>query len=76
MTEIHVLEMRKGPKAHITDSINDYWRLGLGPAIPMSAIHGHGAGDILDHIFEYIQEHFPSEEEEEEEEESSGKLIH
>ncbi|MBV8480970.1 MAG: ribosome biogenesis GTPase Der, partial [Actinobacteria bacterium] len=32
-------------------------RLGLGDPIPISALHGHGAGDLLDDIVEYLEAH-------------------
>lgn len=43
------------------DSIGDtppefyeFYNLGLGDPIPVSAAHGHGTGDLLDAIFEYL----------------------
>ena len=41
----------------------EFYNLGLGDPIAVSAVHGHGTGDLLDACFE----HFPPEEEEEEE---------
>jgi GTPase len=32
-------------------------RLGLGDPIPISALHGHGAGDLLDEIVRYLEVH-------------------
>ena len=32
-------------------------RLGLGDPIPISALHGHGAGDLLDEIVGYLEAH-------------------
>jgi GTPase len=32
-------------------------RLGLGDPIPVSALHGHGAGDLLDEILDYLEAH-------------------
>ena len=32
-------------------------RLGLGDPIPISALHGHGAGDLLDEIVHYLETH-------------------
>ena len=43
--------------------IYEFYNLGLGDPIAVSAIHGHGTGDLLDACFDY----FPPEEEEEEE---------
>ena len=44
--------------------IYEFYNLGLGDPIAVSAVHGHGTGDLLDACFSY----FPEEEEEEEEE--------
>ena len=44
--------------------IYEFYNLGLGDPIAVSAVHGHGTGDLLDACFD----HFPPEEEEEEEE--------
>ena len=41
----------------------EFYNLGLGEPIAVSAVHGHGTGDLLDACFAY----FPPEEEEEEE---------
>lgn len=40
----------------------EFYGMGLGDPIALSALHGHGTGDMLDACFE----HFPPEEEEEE----------
>lgn len=40
--------------------IYEFYNLGLGEPISVSALHGHGTGDLLDACFE----HFPPEEEE------------
>ena len=42
----------------------EFYNLGLGEPIAVSAVHGHGTGDLLDACFQY----FPPEEEEPEEE--------
>ena len=41
--------------------IYEFYNLGLGDPIPVSAVHGHGTGDLLDACFDYV----PEEEEEE-----------
>ena len=46
---------------HTNPDIYEFYNLGLGDPIPVSAVHGHGTGDLLDACFEY----FPPEEEEE-----------
>lgn len=48
---------------HTNPDIYEFYNLGLGDPYPVSAVHGHGTGDLLDACFEY----FPPEEEEEEE---------
>jgi len=35
-------------------------KLGLGDPIPISALHGHGAGDLLDEIVRYLESHTAS----------------
>lgn len=41
--------------------IYEFYNLGLGDPIPISSVHGHGTGDLLDAVFE----HMPEEDEEE-----------
>ena len=36
------------------EAIHDFWSLGLGQPWPISALHGHGSGDILDAIVEAL----------------------
>lgn len=45
------------------DSIGDpppefyeFYNLGLGEPIPVSSVHGHGTGDLLDRVFEHLPE--------------------
>ncbi|WP_297213523.1 ribosome biogenesis GTPase Der [uncultured Flavonifractor sp.] len=47
---------------HTNPDIYEFYNLGLGDPIPVSAVHGHGTGDLLDACFQY----FPPEDEEEE----------
>ena len=49
---------------HTNPDIYEFYNLGLGDPIAVSAVHGHGTGDLLDECMKY----FPPEEEEEEEE--------
>ena len=51
--------------------IYEFYNLGLGDPIGVSALHGHGTGDLLDACFEY----FPEEEEEDEEEDDRIKVA-
>ncbi len=48
---------------HEDPGLYEFYNLGLGDPIAISALHGHGTGDLLDACFEF----FPPEEEEEEE---------
>ena len=34
--------------------IYEFYNLGLGDPIPVSAAHGHGTGDLLDEVYKYI----------------------
>ncbi len=44
----------------------EFYNLGLGEPIQVSSVHGHGTGDLLDAVFEYL----PESDEENEEEDS------
>ncbi len=50
---------------HTNPDIYEFYNLGLGDPHPISAVHGHGTGDLLDACFQY----FPPETEEEEDDE-------
>lgn len=43
---------------HTNPDIYEFYNLGLGDPIPVSAVHGHGTGDLLDACVQY----FPQEE--------------
>ena len=36
------------------DQIHEFHRLGLGDPVPISALHGHGTGDLLDAVLERL----------------------
>ncbi len=38
----------------VPDDIYEFYSLGLGDPFPVSSVHGHGTGDILDECFKYI----------------------
>ena len=60
-----VLAVNKMDATGRTDpDIYEFYNPGLGDPYPVSAVHGHGTGDLLDACFEY----FPPEDDEEEEE--------
>ena len=42
----------------------EFYNLGLGDPIPVSSVHGHGTGDLLDQVLAYLPQ-APQEEEEE-----------
>ncbi len=46
------------------DNYYEFYNLGIGDLYPVSSVHGHGTGDLLDACFEYLQ--FDDEEENEE----------
>ena len=48
---------------HTNPDIYEFYNLGLGDPIAVSAVHGHGTGDLLDECFKY----FPPEDQEEDE---------
>ena len=59
-----VLAVNKMDRIGVEDpDIYEFYNLGLGDPISLSAVHGHGTGDLLDECMKY----FPPEEEEEEE---------
>lgn len=41
----------------------EFYNLGLGDPVQVSAVHGHGTGDLLDAVLEYLPEKSESEEE-------------
>ncbi len=58
-----VLAVNKADSTGAEDpAIYEFYSLGLGDPIAVSAIHGHGTGDLLDECLKYFPE--PSEEEE------------
>src|SRR5699024_2681663 len=55
-----VLAVNKCDRIGPTDpDIYEFYNLGLGDPIPVSAVHGHGTGELLDACIA----HFPTEEE-------------
>ena len=62
-----VLAVNKADSTGPTDpAVYEFYSLGLGDPIPVSAVHGHGTGDLLDECLKY----FPPAEEEEKEDDS------
>ena len=59
-----VLAVNKADSIGPTDpGVYEFYCLGLGDPIPVSAIHGHGTGDLLDECMKYFPEADESEEE-------------
>lgn len=43
----------------------EFYNLGLGEPFPVSSVHGHGTGDMLDEVLKYLPEETSDEEEDE-----------
>ncbi len=62
-----VLAVNKADSTGAVDpNVYEFYSLGLGDPIPVSAVHGHGTGDLLDECVKY----FPDSDEEQEEDET------
>ncbi|MDP2299081.1 MAG: ribosome biogenesis GTPase Der, partial [Actinomycetota bacterium] len=46
------------------DAIHEFWNLGLGQPWAVSALHGHGSGDLLDALVEALPDAEPADDEE------------
>ena len=58
-----VLAVNKMDQTGVTNpDVYEFYNLGLGDPIPVSAVHGHGTGDLLDECLKY----FPAEDAEDE----------
>ncbi|MBE6878504.1 MAG: ribosome biogenesis GTPase Der [Ruminococcaceae bacterium] len=57
----------------VSDDIYEFYSLGLGDPFPVSSVHGHGTGDILDECFKYIK--YDEEEETDEDERIKVAVI-
>ena len=52
-----VLAVNKADATGATDPVvYEFYSLGLGDPIPVSAVHGHGTGDLLDECLKYFPE--------------------
>ena len=59
-----VLAVNKADSTGATDpAVYEFYSLGLGDPIPVSAVHGHGTGDLLDACLKYFPEEDQGEEE-------------
>ena len=60
-----VLAVNKADSTGATDpAVYEFYSLGLGDPIPVSAVHGHGTGDLLDECLKYFPEQDGEDEEE------------
>ena len=59
-----LLVVNKADSARLRDGIAEFYELGMGEPIPISAHHGTGTGDLLDELVAA----FPEQEEQEEDE--------
>lgn len=50
----------------VNPEIYEFYNLGLGDPYPVSAVHGHGSGDMLDEVIKYLPENDDTEEEDDE----------
>jgi len=58
-----VLAVNKMDSTGVTNpDIYEFYNLGLGDPVPVSAVHGHGTGDLLDECFRYFPESDEAEE--------------
>ena len=60
-----VTDLRSGVVATDMPEFYEFYNLGLGEPYPVSAVHGHGTGDLLDAIFEYFPPESPEEQDDE-----------
>lgn len=59
-----VLAVNKADSTGATDpAVYEFYSLGLGDPIPVSAVHGHGTGDLLDECLKFFPEEDGGEEE-------------
>jgi len=49
-----ILAANKVDDTHLKDGIYDFYSLGIGDPIPVSAVHGIGIGDVLDEIIKNL----------------------
>ena len=57
------------------DELWEFYQLGLGDPFPISATHGHGTGDLLDEVVDYLRKVDCSFEDEEDEEDIINVAI-
>lgn len=58
-----ILALNKADSPARREAAYEYYQLGLGEPMPISAYHGNGTGDMLDKVVEALPEHEDDEEE-------------
>ena len=61
-----ILVVNKMDNPQAEDAIWEFYTLGLGDPMPVSSVHGHGTGDLLDEVVARLPEPEPEEESDEE----------
>lgn len=61
-----VLAVNKMDNPGREDELWEFYSLGLGDPMPVSAAHGHGTGDLLDEVVSHLPEQVDEEEEDDE----------
>lgn len=61
-----ILVVNKMDNPQAEDAIWEFYALGLGDPMPVSSVHGHGTGDLLDEVVARLPEPEPQEESDDE----------
>ena len=61
-----ILVVNKMDNPQAEDAIWEFYTLGLGDPMPVSSVHGHGTGDLLDEVVARLPEPEPEEESDDE----------
>ncbi|MGN0058903.1 MAG: ribosome biogenesis GTPase Der [Coriobacteriales bacterium] len=61
-----ILVVNKMDNPQAEDAIWEFYTLGLGDPMPVSSVHGHGTGDLLDEVVARLPEPEPQEESDDE----------
>jgi len=52
--------VNKADSAAREEDLADYYTLGIGDPLPVSALHGRGSGEVLDEVIHYLPEREPA----------------
>ena len=61
-----ILVVNKMDNPQAEDAVWEFYALGLGDPMPVSSVHGHGTGDLLDEVVARLPEPEPAEESDDE----------